>query len=83
MLVALIVLTVLSTVNIAMTFLTLAAAGRVALNQSTLTDAVRVHINELIDRVEELTAMVESAMDCLVTIDARAADTSEVGTDAG
>ena len=78
--VAFVVLAVLVTVlNTAMTFLTLVTAGRLSIAQRNLRRDLADGFNRLVDRTEELTTQVESALDCLVTIDARAAETSEVG----
>ena len=80
LMVAFAVLAVLVTVlNTVMTFLTLVTAGRLSIAQRNLRHDLADGFNRLVDRTEELTTIVESSMDCLVTIDARAAETSEVG----
>ena len=61
---------VLVTLNIVLTFLTLATAGRVSLNQRALVETLCERYNENIARLEELTEIIESSMDCLVAADA-------------
>ena len=77
--VAFVILSVLAVLNTAMTFLTLVTAGRLSIAQRNLRRDLADGFNRLVDRTEELTTQVESALDCLVTIDAKAAESSEAG----
>ena len=77
--VAFVILGVLAVLNTVLTIMALSATGRLCLSQRNLRHDVADGLNRLVDRTEELTTIVESSMDCLVTIDARAAETSEVG----
>ena len=65
------ILGVLITLNLLLTFLTMAAVGRSFLFQRDFNDALAGRINDLTERTEELTEIVEGAMNCLVAEDAR------------
>ena len=74
MFVAIIVVCVFSALSLAMSFLTVAAAGRVSLDQRLLRNEIADRYGEMVDRIEELTGMTESALDCLVSLDAESSE---------
>ena len=77
MFVAIIVVCVFSALSLAMSFLTVAAAGRVSLDQRLLRNEIADRYGEMVDRTEELTGVVEGACDCLVSLDAKSSETVE------
>jgi uncharacterized membrane protein (Fun14 family) len=71
MFVAIIVLCVIGTFSSVLSFLTLAATGRVSLDQRALRNEIADRCSESVDRLEQLTQVIDSSMDCLVTLDAK------------
>lgn len=62
------ILGVFVTLNLVLTFLTLAAAGRVF----SAVQELGTSVEALAESVEDLNSQVQSALDCLVSVDAEA-----------
>jgi hypothetical protein len=73
-----VLLCVLCTASLLISFLTLACAGRIALDQRQAVDALIEGHNTVAQRVKDFNETLESAMDCLLILDATA-DTSAEG----
>ncbi len=67
---------VLCTASLFLNVLILAVAGRVVLDQRDAVDALIEGHNHVARRVSDLAVTFESAMDCLLALDATAADSS-------
>jgi hypothetical protein len=77
-----VVLLCVSTASLFISFLTLACAGRIALDQRQAVDALIEGHNTVAQRVSDFNTTLESAMDCLLILDATGADSSAVGNGA-
>jgi hypothetical protein len=73
-----VLLCVLCTASLLISFLTLACAGRIALNQRQAVDALIDGHNTVAQRVSHFDETLESAMECLLTLDANADSSAEV-----
>jgi hypothetical protein len=71
-----VVVIVLSVINTLLMFPTLAAAARSNSSQRKLRHVLVDGFNQMVDRTDELTEIIESSMDCLVSVDAKAAESS-------
>ncbi len=73
-----IVLGVLCTASLFINFLTLACGGRIAVDQRQAVDALIEGHNIVAQRVRDFNETLESAMDCLLILDATADTSAEV-----
>jgi hypothetical protein len=76
--IGLIVLVVLCTTSLLINILTLALASRIALDQRQAVDALIEAHNTVAQRVRDFNETLESAMDCLLILDATADTSAEV-----
>jgi hypothetical protein len=80
--IGLIVLAVLCTISLIFNVLTLVCAARNALDQREAVGVLIDSHNHVARRIGDLAEELESAMNCLLTLDATAADSSAVGNGA-